>query len=364
MLQGSWSFNLCSIRGVPLRIHLSFLLFLSWVLFSTQQTEGWHTALAETILFLGVFLCVLLHELGHVFVAKAFGISTKDITLYPFGGIALLQTTPKDKQELLIAIAGPAVNIIIALILFGSGLSSTHPVLQSLLEINISLALFNLIPAIPMDGGRIMRSLLSLCKVKHATAIATKVSQACSVLMAIAGIYIGSAMLCIIAFLVFMGALQESLAAHTHTAAIGRSTKEFVIEKDKLYCFTHGTTLSDALPIAMKALQDVFPIIYQDRLIGLVDRASLIDMATRDPADQYLSSFMAREFVTARADDPLLDTLALANEQRLGSIPITDAEGAFLGLLIPSHVSDFIVVDTIREDQRNFQEQADSDDFV
>jgi predicted transcriptional regulator len=114
----------------------------------------------------------------------------------------------------------------------------------------------------------------------------------------------------------------------------------------------------------MKALQDVFPIIYQDRLIGLVDRASLIDMATRDPADQYLSSFMAREFVTARADDPLLDTLALANEQRLGSIPITDAEGAFLGLLIPSHVSDFIVVDTIREDQRNFQEQADSDDFV
>jgi Zn-dependent protease len=364
MLEGSWSFKLCSIKGTPLRIHFSFLLFLSWIVFSTQQAAGWNSAFIEGIFFLSIFLCVLLHELGHVFAARFFSISTKDITLYPFGGIAMLESAPKEKQELLIALAGPAVNVIIALAIWITRLHDMHPLIQSIFEINISLAVFNMIPALPMDGGRVIRSILVMMKVKNATSICTKLSQGCSVLMGIAGIYFGSAMLCIIAGLVFFGALQESFAAHTQSVAIGRFTKDFLIEKDKLYCFNHGTTLSDALPIVMKAIQDHFPVLYHNKLMGLIDRSTLIQTATSDPDDQYLSSFMSREVITTMADRPLLETLTLAAKHQLSIISVVDAEQQFLGFLIPSHVSDFMAVDTIREDQRNFQAQIDPEDLM
>ena len=365
MLQSSWSFTLCTIRGIPIRIHYSFLLFLTWIIVhNSSGLTSLEDRFIEAAFVLAIFTCVLLHELGHVFMARYFSITARDIVLYPFGGIAMLSKAPHDKEELFIAIAGPLVNFVIAFILWSTKLTTLHPLLEDLFETNIFIGIFNLIPAIPMDGGRILRAILSMLKLKSATNIAAKISQACSVLMGIAGIYFGSAMLCIIAIVVFFGALQESLSEHTNTAAVGKRASDFLVERSKLYEFTHGTALSDALPIAMKALQDTFPVLYHGKLLGMISRSALIDAATSDPSEQYLSSLMQREFTSVTPDRPLIETLAIAQQLHLSTIPVITRDEEFLGFIFPNHITDFMVVDTIREDQKSLHAELDSDDFL
>src|ERR1051326_6473709 len=167
----AWSIPIFRVAGIQLRIHITFLLLIVWLAFGYYAQSGSAVAASRVIFVLLLFLCVVLHEFGHAFAAKAFGINTPDITLLPIGGVARLERMPEEPvQELIIAVAGPLVNVVIAAGVFiaggSQGLLNSATVeggslIAQLLTINILLVLFNLLPAFPMDGGRVLRALLA-----------------------------------------------------------------------------------------------------------------------------------------------------------------------------------------------------------
>jgi Zn-dependent protease len=216
------SLKVASIFGIEVRIHLTFLLFLVWIWFSYYQVAGFAGAVQGVLFILALFACVLLHEFGHAFAARGFGIETPDITLLPIGGVARLSRIPdKPWQELVVAIAGPLVNVVIAgVLIFVIHTSATleqleyleNPrveLLAKLASVNVMLVLFNLIPAFPMDGGRVLRALLAMAMpYARATQIAAWIGQGLAVVFGIFGIF-GNPLLIFIAFFIFVGAQQE-----------------------------------------------------------------------------------------------------------------------------------------------------------
>ena len=220
----SWSISIGRIAGTAVRIHITFLLFLVWIWAASYVTGGAEAAWSGLAFMILLFLCVLAHEFGHIFTARAFGIPTPDVTLLPIGGVARLERIPEEPgQEFLIAIAGPAVNVVIALALMafaGADLSGRHlaavessavPMVDRLASVNLFLALFNLIPAFPMDGGRILRALLAM-GLGHlrATKIAFGVGMVMAALLGIGGtLLLGNPWLLVIAMFVFLAAQAE-----------------------------------------------------------------------------------------------------------------------------------------------------------
>src|SRR5205085_7061927 len=208
----SWSIPIVRIAGIQLRVHVTFLLLIGWLALGSA---------GAAIFLLLLFLSVVLHEFGHAFAAKAFGINTPDITLLPIGGVARLERMPEEPvQELIIAAAGPAVNVIIALCLLLTGGSFVYPPTPSMrlndliLTINVVLLLFNLLPAFPMDGGRVLRALLATrLSYARATQIAASIGQGCAFVFGFLGLMGGNYMLIFIALFVYIGASQEAALA-------------------------------------------------------------------------------------------------------------------------------------------------------
>ncbi|MBV9105827.1 MAG: site-2 protease family protein [Verrucomicrobia bacterium] len=217
------SLKIASFFGIEVRIHVTFLLFLAWIWFSSYELEGSSGAVKGVLFILILFACVLLHEFGHAFAARAFGIRTPDITLYAIGGVARLNRIPdKPWQELIVAIAGPLVNVVIAAVLiFGihvtAGLQQVEhlespriEMLAKVASLNVMLVLFNLIPAFPMDGGRVLRALLAMTMpYARATQIAARIGQGLAIVFAIFG-FLGNPILIFIAMFIFVGAQQEA----------------------------------------------------------------------------------------------------------------------------------------------------------
>jgi stage IV sporulation protein FB len=215
-----WSYRIARIRGIDVRIHLTFLLLPVFFGFGAWKESGWAGAVGEVSFLLALFLCVLLHEFGHALAGRRYGIRTPDITLLPIGGVARMENIPeKPSMELFIAIAGPAVNVAICIVLtailmltggFLQGPETTlRLMLHNLLLMNAGLVFFNMIPAFPMDGGRVLRALLAM-KFSHlgATRAAARTGQAMALVFAVAG-FLGNPMLLLIAMFVFNGAQQE-----------------------------------------------------------------------------------------------------------------------------------------------------------
>lgn len=204
-------------------VHWTFLIFLVWIVFSNLD-NGWANIFWQLAFILGVFFCVTLHEFGHALTARRFDIKTRDVTLYPIGGVASLEKMPeKPLQELVVALAGPAVNVVIALLLYpfvkdvdifnDSPVSKEYnalTIVPALFAVNIYLPLFNMIPAFPMDGGRVFRALLSMMMSRlSATRIAAVVGKAFAVLMMLAGLR-GDSFLFIIGLFVYSTADKET----------------------------------------------------------------------------------------------------------------------------------------------------------
>lgn len=216
------SFRVARVAGIDLRIHVTFFLILVFYGAIYYQAGGLTGAIAGIGFVCLLFLCVVLHEFGHAFAARAFGIRTPDITLLPIGGVARLERLPRSPvQELAIAVAGPAVNIAIALCLlpFVIGRFTSEDVLAfddargglvgKLLALNLMLVAFNMIPAFPMDGGRVLRALLAtVLPHARATLIAARIGQVIAVIFGGLGLF-GNPFLLFIAVFVFMGAQQE-----------------------------------------------------------------------------------------------------------------------------------------------------------
>src|SRR3989442_4967754 len=237
-----WSIKIARIAGIDVRIHITFLLFLTWIGFTYYQVGGSAAAVDGVLFILALFGCVLLHEFGHALAARAFGIRTPDITLLPIGGVARIQRMPdKPWQELVVAIAGPLVNVVIAAALIFVVHRSAEleqlqylespriELLSKLASVNVMLVLFNLIPAFPMDGGRILRALLALAlPYSRATQIAASVGQALAFGFGLVGLF-ANPMLILIAFFIFLAAQQEAVLARMKDFTLGVPVSEAMV---------------------------------------------------------------------------------------------------------------------------------------
>ena len=253
----SWSFRIARIAGIDVRIHFTFLLLLLFFGWMYARQGGAAAAVQGLVLILVLFLCVLLHEFGHALAAARYGIKTPDITLLPIGGVARLQRMPdRPLEELVVAIAGPAVNVVIALgIWLGLGaraqligdLPIDNPqvgLLHQIMRVNVWLVLFNLIPAFPMDGGRVLRAVLATrMNYARATNIAASVGQFLAFIFGFVGL-LYNPLLILIALFVYMGAGQEAAATQMRELARHSAVGDAMISEFRTLAAT--ATLGDA----------------------------------------------------------------------------------------------------------------------
>ncbi len=218
----SYAWTLGKLAGIDVRVHWTFLLLPIWIYFSSLVGgSGTASAIVSVLFVLAVFGCVVLHELGHALAARYFGIETRHITLLPIGGVASLMRMPRAPwQEFVIAVAGPAVNVVIAAALLAAAIVATisEPAfasvpmwLQQLALVNLALVVFNMVPAFPMDGGRVLRSILaSRLSYQRATEIAVAVGKVAAVGIGLLGLMVGNVFMVLIAGFVFLAANGEA----------------------------------------------------------------------------------------------------------------------------------------------------------
>jgi len=344
-----WSFRIARIAGIDVRIHLTFLLLLVWWGFSGYSEGSWWEAIFSVTFICLLFLCVLLHEFGHALAARVYGIGTPDITLLPIGGVARLQRMPDNPaQELVIAIAGPMVNVVIAI---GLWLVLGMPkrfdltafdkpgesILLNLLHVNIMLIAFNLIPAFPMDGGRVLRALLSFVfEHSRATQIAARIGQVIAVGFAFAGLFgIPGVMgqnpfLLFIAMFVFLGAQQESAYAGMRAAVAGLRVADAMITR--FQAMPHDLSISRAAEEALHDTQPLYPVTDPDlKVLGIVLRNELLEAAGRTEDGAVASLVHAVPAVNVDADFD--DAFKLMQESGCGVLPVVNPSGQILGLV-------------------------------
>lgn len=361
-----WSFKIAQFGGTEVRIHVTFLLllaFFGWMFY----LQGGAAAMIHGLAFiLLLFLCVLLHEFGHALAARAYGIRTPDITLLPIGGVARLERMPeRPMQELVVALAGPAVNIAIAAglaLVLGPELARLSPadlarvennLLINLLSVNIFLVLFNLLPAFPMDGGRVLRALLATrLSYARATEIAATVGQAMALVFGFFGFFHGMPMLILIAFFVWMGASQEAAFANMRSISTGLAVESAMIRHFR--ALDQTATLNDAVEALLDTSQQEFPVVEYDGgpVLGVLTRKDLISALRQRGASAPVVEVMQRGIPTVRMHSPLEDAFRLMNECGCPALPVVDQFGRLAGLITPENVGEMMMVHSALRGER------------
>lgn len=337
--------------GVPVRLHFTFILLL---IFLVIDGLGARQSNASYVLFLlAIFASVILHELGHAIVARRFGIRTIEIVMFPIGGVSRLERLPAPKEELWIALTGPLVNLAIAAVLF-LGLAVQHQtpapaaltepndsnLLARIMEGNLILALFNLLPAFPMDGGRAMRAILARFKPENeATRLAAWSGRMLAIAMGLYGLFT-TPMLVFIAFFVYLGAAQESAAAMGRSLTHGIPVRAAMVRE--FHTLSPGQTIRDAANLLLATSQQDFPVVHGNQVIGLLGRNALLrSMAVAGP-DAYVAGSMEREFPRLSPDMDLAEVLPLMANS--GSCALVMAEEELQGLLTTENLSQFLLL--------------------
>lgn len=359
-----WSLTVGHVYGTAVRIHVTFLLFLVWIWVAYYQQGGTGAAWEGVAFVALLFFCVLLHEFGHIFAARRYGVKTPEVTLWPFGGIARLERIPeKPSEELVVAIAGPLVNVVIALLLFlylGGNVGVEHienienphvSLIAKLAAANIFLVVFNLIPAFPMDGGRVLRALLAM-KMSHAqaTQTAASIGQGLAVMLGILGIF-GNPMLIIIAVFVFLAATGEAGQVQMKQAAQGLLVQDAMI--------THFETLGpqasvgDAAEALIRTTQKEFPIVDgAGHLRGVLTRDAMIHaLQARGPISSVIEA-MQGDVPTVGARTPLDRALKQMTESGAPVVGVVDPSGRLIGLLSPENVGEMMMLRAAQPDAR------------
>src|SRR6267142_6871358 len=348
-----WSFRIATVAGIQVRIHFTFLLllgFYAWIYY----TEGGPKAAVDGVAFtLLIFLCVLLHELGHAFAAKAYGIRTPDITLLPIGGVARLERMPeKPVQELVIALAGPMVNVVIALGLFVAGGSQAllNPstiegggLIAQLLTINILLLLFNLLPAFPMDGGRVLRALLATrLSYARATQVAATVGQGFAFVFGFIGL-IWNPFLIFIALFVYIGATQEAALAQMKDVSRRFPVSSAMVREFRT--LTENASLQEAVDALLATSQHDFPVVDETGSVaGLLTRHDLIAALRKDDPHLRVSDVMRRDIPTVTTGTRFEEAFRIMQECNCPAVPVLDSMKRLVGLLTPENVSELMMV--------------------
>ncbi len=353
-----WSWRVGRFSGIDVFVHATFLLIIGWVGFSYWQQTRELGGTVEGILFtLILFGCVLLHEFGHALAARRYGIKTRDITLYPIGGIARLERMPeKPIQEFWVVISGPAVNLVISALLFlwllisgtiGSGGSLSlagGSFLERLMIVNLSLAAFNLIPAFPMDGGRIFRSLLAMrLEYVQATQIAAAVGQGLALILGIAGLF-ANPVLVFIAVFIWFGAGQEASMEKNKSDLEGILVSSAVITNfQKL---SPNDPIERAVDLILTGSQRDFPVVLNDYLAGMVTRSDAFAALSRQQQQNPVYSIMRRDFPVVDANETLEKAFIRLQTTDLNTVPVT-FQNKLVGLLTEENIREFLTVHSV-----------------
>ncbi len=348
----SGALGVAKLFGVPIRLHFTFiLLFVFLIVFSVESGQSGFL----TVLYIAaLFLSVLLHELGHAVVARRYGIRTIEIVMFPIGGLARLERSPKAREELAIAIAGPAVNLVIAALLFGylmiegqmvpiSNLlqSTDENLLHRIGAGNLILAVFNLLPAFPMDGGRILRAVIALRRSEdEATMIAARAGRWLAVLMGLYGLLSMQFMLVFIAFFIYLGAAQEGMAASGRSLMEGVQVQEAMVTDFRT--LSHGNSIREAADLLLSTSQQDFPVMHGNQVVGLLGRNALLRAIATEGPESYVASAMERNPVILEPETDLSQALPLLG--KAGSCLLVMKDNELLGLLTTENLSELLVL--------------------
>jgi Zn-dependent protease len=350
-----WSWKLAEVSGIRVSVHATFLLLVGWFAVAYWFEVGSLARVASGVaLFLLLFGCVLLHEFGHALTAQRFGLTTREITLLPIGGIARLERLPDDPmQSLWITLAGPAVNVAIAVSLFvalqltGTWQPITHisltngPFLERLMLVNISLVIFNMLPAFPMDGGRALRALLATrLDDRRATRIAARLGQGMAVVFAVVG-WLVNPLLILIALFVWTGAAQEARMVDMRAALSGIPVARVMITE--FTTLTPDDPLSTAMELVQHGSQHDFPVTRDGHVAGMLTRHDLLRGLAEGGPQSRVADAMERDVQIVDPHDMLDAALGRLDAGQSSTAPVVQ-DGRLIGLLTADAVAEFLSI--------------------
>ncbi len=366
-----WSWKIGEVAGIGLYVHATFWVLIAFILFlNWSNGHSLTAALYGAVFVFVIFGCITLHELGHALTAHRFGVRTRDITLLPIGGLARLERMPDDPvQELWVALAGPAVNIAIAGLLYLAIVSSGGMVgfdqllsfdgnfITKLMIVNLWLVAFNMIPAFPMDGGRVLRSLLATrIEYSRATRISARIGQGIACGFGLAGLF-SDPFLIFIALFVWTGAEQEASMAKTHLS-VGDIPVQHIMLRD-VHTLQPDETLGNAVDHVLAGWREDFPVVFGDHVLGLLTREDMTRSLAQTGPETRVRDSMRRNIATVDPRERLDQALALIRECNTRSLPV-EHEGRLVGLLTLNNVGEFLSIHSaLRQADRKTRDQRE-----
>ncbi|MFN3491656.1 MAG: site-2 protease family protein [Anaerolineales bacterium] len=350
-----WQWRLGKFFGIDVYVHATFLLLIAWVGYSHWlANQNWGEVLSGIVFILALFACVILHEYGHALTARKFGVKTRDITIYPIGGVARLERMPeKPIQELWVALMGPAVNVVIALILFaylfltssllplGNLTIASGSFLVRLLIVNIILVLFNLLPAFPMDGGRVLRALLAMrIDYVRATQIAAAIGQGMALLFGLIGLF-GNASLLFIAFFIWIGASQEASMTQMKNIISGIPVGRAMLTDYK--SLSPRDPLERMSQLLLAGSQHDFPVIDEDHVVGVVTRDDFIKALSQHGDKIAISAVMKKDLPEIDSYEMVENALEKIQESGVPALPVTHA-GQLVGIITAENITEYLMI--------------------
>ena len=348
-----WSFKIGRYAGIDVYMHFTFLLLIAWVaLLHWRQGQSLTAAAVGVAFILAVFLCVVLHEYGHALTARRYGIQTRDITLLPIGGVARLERIPTNPiQELWVALAGPAVNVALAAGLFvWLKITATFeplqmltitagPFLERIMAVNLFLAVFNMIPAFPMDGGRVLRAILATRQeYGRATQIAASIGQGVAVFFGLVGLFYNP-LLIFIAFFVWIGAAQEAGMAQMRSA-VGRTPVQQAMMTD-FRLLDQNDSLDRAIELTLAGSQKDFPVVDNGYVKGILTQTDLLKALSARDRHPTVTSAMQENFVTVDSLEMLESAFAKLKDCNCHTLPVM-LDRKLVGLLTMDNLGEYM----------------------
>ncbi len=364
-----WSWKIGEFAGIGVYVHATFWLLILFILYAHwSQGNSVATALAGVVFVLAIFACVVLHEFGHALTARKYGIRTRDITLLPIGGLARLERMPEDpRQELWVALAGPAVNVVIAAVLYvvlaalGTAPTWTRfqlvggEFLENLMLVNVALVGFNMLPAFPMDGGRVLRAFLAeRMEYTRATQLAARIGQGMAFLFGLAGLFTNP-FLVFIALFVWMGAEQEAAMVQMRSSLGGIPVARVMMTD--LRALRPEDTLATAVDHILGGWQQDFPVVDDGRVLGVLTRDDLLKALPQRGSAVPVEDVMRRDFQMADSHDMLEHALGLLRDCQCRSLPVLHA-GRLVGMLTLDNVGEFLAIESALRRARKRARQA------
>ncbi|MDJ0826681.1 MAG: site-2 protease family protein [Rhodobacter sp.] len=353
----TWSFPIGRILGSEVRVHATFFLLLLWIGLAAYLDGGTAAALENLIFICALFACVVAHEFGHALMARRYGIKTPDITLLPIGGLARLERMPeRPGQEIAVALAGPAVNVVIWVLLtllFGAqaqmdDLATIEDpglgLLARLAVVNLFLAVFNLIPAFPMDGGRVFRALLSMPLGRvRATRVAARAGQVLAFGFGLLGLTTGNPILLLIAIFIFIAAAAESSDVAMREAVRGVAAQAAMITEFE--ALAPEDTAQAASNSLLRTTQSEFPVLdAHGRPLGVLTRADIFKAATEGATGGLVGDMMHAALPQVALGAPLEKALRALYQDRAPAVAVTGPTGAMIGYITRENLGEFLVL--------------------